>query len=251
MKRCQGTMSALPRPSAKGTRQEILLVDGGHYLGSATLERPVADTRNTQGAFLLLAGLRDIDTPDRRRAISLTVHGLKHGFNPSPEALFRLRYLLAIHPRRRVLRNLLQILPHSFPCDVMRQRSKPELWLTPSFRCYPFESCCHGWRFFSLHRRPNPPVVWSPCCPRTVQLPLAASPCGRLSRPRSTTSQSDFRQVVGSSSPCRLVGPYKLRLNLTDLPCSHGNLRQHAGGTNPGSITGHSPLRILGLRLPL
>jgi len=61
----------------------------------------------------------------------------------------------------------------------------------------------------------------------------------------------DFRQVVGSSSPCRLVGPYKLRLNLTDLPCSHGNLRQHAGGTNPGSITGHSPLRILGLRLPL
>ena len=128
---------------------------------------------------------------------------------------------------------------------------QPELWLTPSFRCYPFESCCHGWRFFSLHRRPNPPVVWSPCCPRTVQLPLAASPCGRLSRPRSTTSQSDFRQVVGSSSPCRLVGPYKLRLNLTDLPCSHGNLRQHAGGTNPGSITGHSPLRILRLRLPL
>ena len=154
-------------------------------------------------------------------------------------------------PGAEFLRNLLQILPHSFPCDVMRQRSKPELWLTPSFRCYPFESCCHGWRFFSLHRRPNPPVVWSPCCPRTVQLPLAASPCGRLSRPRSTTSQSDFRQVVGSSSPCRLVGPYKLRLNLTDLPCSHGNLRQHAGGTNPGSITGHSPLRILGLRLPL
>ena len=185
------------------------------------------------GGFLLLAGLRDIDTPDRRRAISLTVHGLKHGFNPSPEALFRLRYLLAIHPRRQVLRNLSQILPHSFPCDVMRQRSKPELWLTPSFRCYPFKSCCHGWRFFSLHRRPNPPVVWSPCCPRTVQLPLAASPCGRLSRPRSTTSQSDFRQVFGSSSPCRLVGPYKLRLNLTDFPCSHGNLRQHAGVRTP------------------
>ena len=243
-------MSALPWPSAKGTRQEVLLVDGGHYLSSTALERPVIDTRNTQGAFLLLAGLRDIDPPDCRRAISLTVHGLKHGFNPSPKALLRLGYVLAIHPRRRVFRYLLQIRPHSFPGDVMRQRSKPELWLTPSFRCYPFESCCHGWRFFSLHRRPNPPIGWSPCCPRTVQLPLAASPCGRLSRPRSTISQSDFRQVIGSFSPCRLVGPYKRRLNLTDLPCSHGTLWQHAGGTNPGSTPGHSPLRVLGHRLP-
>ena len=85
---------------------------------------------------------------------------------------------------------------------------KEQLWSPNRFRCYPFESHCHGWRFFSLHRRPIPPIVWSPCCPRT----------GRLSRPRSTISQSDFRQVIGSSSPCRLVGPYKLRLNLTDLP---------------------------------
>src|ERR1700726_3592083 len=30
---------------------------------------------------------------------------------------------------------------------------------------------------------------WSPCRPRTIQLPLTASPCSRLSRPRSTISQ--------------------------------------------------------------
>ena len=113
MKRCQGTMSALPWPSAKGTRQEVLLVDGGHYLSSTALERPVIDTRNTQGAFLLLAGLRDINPPDCRRAISLTVHGLKHGFNPSPKALLRLGYVLAIHPRRRVFRYLLQRFVHT------------------------------------------------------------------------------------------------------------------------------------------
>src|ERR1019366_7582797 len=35
------------------------------------------------------------------------------------------------------------------------------------------------------------PVEWSPCRPRTIQLPLTASPCSRLSRPRSTVSQSD------------------------------------------------------------
>jgi hypothetical protein len=87
-----------------------------------------------------------------------------------------------------------------------------------------------------LHRRPFPPIVWSPCFPRTIQLPLAASPCGRLSRPRSTTSQSDFRRVIRSSSLCQLVGPYKRCLNSTDLPCSHEFLRPHAGGTNPGSI---------------
>jgi hypothetical protein len=117
-------------------------------------------------------------------------------------------------------------------------------------RCYSFESCSHGWRFFSLHRRPNSPVVWSPCFPRTTHLPLAASPCSRLSRPPSTISQSDCRQVVRSPSPCQLVGPYKSSLNLTALPCSHGILRLHASGTNPGSISGHSPCRILGFCLP-
>jgi hypothetical protein len=101
-----------------------------------------------------------------------------------------------------------------------------------------------------LHRRPNSPVVWSPCFPRTTHLPLAASPCSRLSRPPSTISQSDCRQVVRSPSPCQLVGPYKSSLNLTALPCSHGILRLHASGTNPGSISGHSPCRILGFCLP-
>src|SRR5215467_5603749 len=100
----------------------------------------------------------------------------------------------------------------------MSQRRKPELWFTPSFCCYPFESCFHGWRFFSLHRRPNPPVEWSPCFPRTSQLPLAASPCSRFSRPQSSISQSDCRQVIRSSLLCRLVGPYKLRLNLAGSP---------------------------------
>src|SRR5215467_244979 len=105
----------------------------------------------------------------------------------------------------------------------MCQRREPELWFTSSFRCYSFESCCHGWRFFSLHRRPNPPFVWSPCFPRTIQLPLAASPCSRLSRPQSTISQSDCHQVIRSPLPCGLVGPYKLRLNPVALPCSHTN----------------------------
>src|SRR5271167_780438 len=100
----------------------------------------------------------------------------------------------------------------------MSQRRKPEFRFTPSFGCYSFESCCHDWRFFSLHRRPNPPFGWSSCFPRTIQLPLPASPCSRLSRPRSTIRQSDFCQVFGSSSLYQLVRPYKLNLNLTDLP---------------------------------
>jgi hypothetical protein len=72
----------------------------------------------------------------------------------------------------------------------------------------------------------------------------------RLSRPPSTISQSDCRQIVRSSLPYRLVGPYKLRLNLTALPCSHEVLWSHAGGTNPGSISGHSLCRIQRFRLP-
>src|SRR5271165_442014 len=132
----------------------------------------------------------------------------------------------------------------------MSQRRKPEFRFTPSFGCYSFESCCHDWRFFSLHRRPNPPFGWSSCFPRTIQLPLPASPCSRLSRPRSTIRQYDFHQAFGSSSSHRLVGPYKSGLSLTDLPCSHEILWLHASGTNPGSNSVHSPKRILSSCLP-
>jgi hypothetical protein len=49
-----------------------------------------------------------------------------------------------------------------------------------------------------------------PCRPRTIQLPLTASPCGRLSRPRSTISQYDFHPVIKPFSPYRLGRSYKL-----------------------------------------
>src|SRR6516165_8103634 len=79
--------------------------------------------------------------------------------------------------------------------------------------------------------------LWiSPCFPRTIHLLLAASPCSRLSRPRSTISQSDFHQAVGPSSPCQLVRSYRLSSEPDGLPCSHEILWLHAGGTNPGSL---------------
>ncbi len=71
---------------------------------------------------------------------------------------------------------------------------------TAQLRCYSFEFRCHDSMFFSLHRRPPPPVEGISCFLRTSLSPLTASPCGRLSRPRSTISQSDFRQAIGSSS---------------------------------------------------
>ncbi len=170
------------------------------------------------------------------------MHGLEHGLNPFLEALLGLHHRLTINTRSRFAWNLTQILPHPIPCDVMRQRGKPELSFLPSSRCYSFESRCHDWLIFSLHRRPYPPFGWSSCLPRTIQLPLAASPCGRLSRPQSTISQSDFRQTIRSSSRCWLVGPYPARAgNLPDLPCSHEILWPHAVGTNPGSTPEHSP----------
>ena len=48
-------------------------------------------------------------------------------------------------------------------------------------------------------------------------------------------------QVIRSSLLYRLVGPYKLRLNLAALPCSRETLRLHASGTNPGSTPEYSP----------
>ncbi len=60
----QSVVRAQPRSSTEGTRQEILLVDGGQHLGGAALERPVSDTGHAQGALLLL-GLTWGYTPAR------------------------------------------------------------------------------------------------------------------------------------------------------------------------------------------
>ena len=54
------------------------------------------------------------------------------------------------------------------------------------------------------------PVDCSPCRPRTIQLPLTASPCSWLSRPQSTISQSDFHPVIRPFSPLRLRRSYRL-----------------------------------------
>src|SRR5713226_8167227 len=56
-----------------------------------------------------------------------------------------------------------------------------------------------------------------------------------------------------SSNPSHLIGlagPTSLRLNRMDLPCSRCFLWLHAGGTNPGSISGRSLQRGLRFRLP-
>src|SRR6202035_1549062 len=57
-----------------------------------------------------------------------------------------------------------------------------------------------------------------------------------------------------SSNPSHLfglAGPTSLRLNRMDLPCSRCFLWLHAGGTNPGSISGRSLWRGMRFRLPL
>ena len=238
-------------PSAERAGQKILLVDGRQNLRGTPLKGSVRYSGHPERALLLLSGLRNIDTSYIRRSISLSVYGLQHGCNPFLKALFRLRYRLPINSGSGFGRNLTEILPNPLLGDVVGKRSKTEFRLAPSFHCYSFESCCHDWRFFSLHRRPNPPFEWSSCLPRTIQLPLPASPCSRLSRPRSTIRQSDLRQAFRSSLLYQLVGPYKPGLGLTDLPCSHEILWLHASGTNPGSSSAHSPCRALSFCLPL
>ena len=59
---------------------------------------------------------------------------------------------------------------------------------------------------------------------------------------------------IRSSGPSRLIGlagPTSGYLNRMDLPCSRRSLWLHAGGKNPGSISGRSLERGLRFRLPL
>ena len=180
----------------------------------------------------------------------MAVNRLQHRFNPSIKVLLCFRYRLIITSRRRFARYSIKISPDPLPRNVMRQRGKPQLWFTPSSRCYSFESCFHGWRIFSLHRRPDLPLYGAHvareqfnCC---WPLPHGAGSPDLRVLPASLTSArpSDRPRFVG------LSGPTSLRLNLTDLPCSPEALRLHAGGKNPGSTPEHLPYRMLGFRLP-
>src|SRR6202162_3947043 len=75
---------------------------------------------------------------------------------------------------------------------------------------------------------------------------VAGSPDRRvLSVSLTSTRSSDPSHLFG------LAGPTSLCLNRMDLPCSCCFLWLHAGGTNPGSISGRSLQRGLRFRLPL
>src|SRR6516225_11901264 len=101
-------------------------------------------------------------------------------------------------------------------------------------------SCCHGERFFSLHRSRILPSHGDHVSHEQFNfrwpLPhVAGSPGLRvLSASLTSVRSSDRPRLTGLSDPT------SLRLTLTDLPCSHETLRQHASGTNPGS----SPERL-------
>src|SRR5258708_7176910 len=63
--------------------------------------------------------------PDVRCPLCLAVNGSEHRLHPLPEGLLCISRGLAVHPWSRALRNLTQIRPYSFSCDVMGQGSEP------------------------------------------------------------------------------------------------------------------------------
>src|SRR3954471_10628849 len=117
--------------------------------------------------------------------------------------------------------------------------------------CYSFESCFHGRRFISLHRWPYPPlhgghVAFEQFNARWPLPHVAGSPdLGVLSASLTAVGPSDRSRRFG------LAGPTSFLLSPTALPCSHETFGQHAGGTNPGSISRRSPWHVMKLGLPL
>src|SRR5436309_16008284 len=110
------------------------------------------------GRYFRLAGLGDIDPPNVRRSVSLTVNGLEHRLYPSIEALLCRLHRLPVHSCGRPLRNLQQILSHPIARDVMSQRREAEFRFASSFRSYLFEFRFHGQLIFSFNRRPYLPL---------------------------------------------------------------------------------------------
>ncbi len=123
------------------------------------MERPISYTRYAQRTFLLLTGLGNIDAPNARRLISLTMNRLDHWSNPFPEALLCFRHCLAINSGSRPEGNLTKIPPEPLRRQVMGQGSEPELSVTSSFRCYSFKSRFHGWQVCLLFSHCMEPML--------------------------------------------------------------------------------------------
>src|ERR1019366_5406029 len=109
-------------------------------------------------------------------------------------------------------------------CSLRSHRRRRLAPLPPPFSPAPmlrhvvYASLLHFGVETAKEKKAVSPVEWSPCSPRTIQPPLTASPCNRLSRSRSTISQSDFHPIIRPFSPYRLGGSYKLALEPDGSP---------------------------------
>ena len=157
---------------------------------------------------------------DRWCLVRLPMNRRQRLLYPRSETILYRFHCQSINTGRRPRCNLIQIPIQTCRCYMMNQTGEAKLRITPGFCCYPFQSRCHGWFTFSLCRRPQLPLMWSPCFPGKAQIPPAASPCDGLSPPRSTISWSDFLSIIEPSSLSGLSGSTGLRLNTQDLPCS-------------------------------
>src|SRR5260370_16369829 len=120
--------------------EEVRLVDGRQLLGGGAPERPGVDARDAQRALFPFARLRDIHAPDVRCPISLAVNGSEHRLHPLREGLLCVSHGLAVHPWGRALRNLTQIRPYSFSCDLMGHPLQPSFLPPLLFPSYSFLS---------------------------------------------------------------------------------------------------------------
>jgi hypothetical protein len=100
----------------------------------------------------------------------------------------------------------------------------------------------HRWPYLPLH---GGHVAFEQFNARWPLPHVAGSPdLGVLSASLTAVGPSDRSRRFG------LAGPTSSRLSPAALPCSHGTFGQHAGGTNPGSISRRSPYRVVKFCLP-
>ena len=100
----------------------------------------------------------------------------------------------------------------------------------------------HRWPYLPLH---GGHVAFEQFNARWPLPHVAGSPdLGVLSASLTAVGPSDRSRRFG------LAGPTSSRLSPAALPCSHETFGQHAGGTNPGSISRRSPWHVVKFCLP-
>jgi hypothetical protein len=126
--------------------KKILLVDGFQHLRRPFLEGSIEDRGNANGALFGFARFEYPHSPNGRWMIPWGMDLPQGLLCPPVHVCGDLGHGVSIDSRCTGLLHVAEMVSQPVGGDRVHERGKGELRFPASFRCYPFQCCCHGIR---------------------------------------------------------------------------------------------------------